>query len=224
MANIIRGSLSLSSSSIGGGAYISGLPSLAMDKAAVLGWYRADDLVGANGSSIIYWPDVSGNNNHCIQLATSARASLIANQANGKQIARFTNSFMNCVQSTTTGVGMICVAKQHNTTSAAYFVNGANSTYLCFPASTNTIADDANWLGYKDGTVGTGLVLTRSTSNFSIFSAFSTSRTRTLTGIGWGVAPSTYMDIAEMIILANYISDGDMRAIWAYLKAKWGTP
>lgn len=56
--------------------------------AALLAWYKGDDLTGSNGDPISTWPDAAGAND--LTAAGSLRATIAAADLNGINTARFT--------------------------------------------------------------------------------------------------------------------------------------
>lgn len=63
----------------------------------IKGWWKADSIAQADGSSISAWLDSSGNEAHMYQSSASAQPTLQTNELNGYPVVRFdgTNDFMN---------------------------------------------------------------------------------------------------------------------------------
>lgn len=63
----------------------------------IKGWWKADSISQADGSSVSAWLDSSGNEAHMYQSSASAQPTLQTNELNGYPVVRFdgTNDFMN---------------------------------------------------------------------------------------------------------------------------------
>ena len=63
----------------------------------IKGWWKADSIAQADGSSVSAWLDSSGNEAHMYQSSASAQPTLQTNELNGYPVVRFdgTNDFMN---------------------------------------------------------------------------------------------------------------------------------
>lgn len=70
-------------------SYISGTPQ-GIFGADLIGWYRADNAVSANGK-ISQWNDLSGNGNHALQANPVNQPSLVSTSFNGKPAIKFDN-------------------------------------------------------------------------------------------------------------------------------------
>lgn len=60
--------------------------------AALLAWYKGDELAGSNGDPISTWPDDSGGGHDATQGTSDKRPTLAAADLNGKNAVRFTSS------------------------------------------------------------------------------------------------------------------------------------
>jgi 6-phosphogluconolactonase (cycloisomerase 2 family) len=63
----------------------------------IKGWWKADSIAQADGSSVSAWLDSSGNEAHMYQSSATAQPTLQTNELNGYPVVRFdgTNDFMN---------------------------------------------------------------------------------------------------------------------------------
>ncbi|MFD2053782.1 hypothetical protein ACFSQT_12005 [Mesorhizobium calcicola] len=57
--------------------------------AALLGWYKADEITGSNNDPLSAWADGSGHSNDMTQATSGARPTLITANLNGKNVVRF---------------------------------------------------------------------------------------------------------------------------------------
>ena len=112
---------------------ISTIPTSTFDPKSIsglLGWYKADEGVVLNGSTVLSWQDLSGNNNHLIQNVASQQPSLKNNALNILPAISFPisrNKWLDFTTGLTTqSFSIFCIIQPGTVTNGANTILGSN--------------------------------------------------------------------------------------------------
>lgn len=206
-------------------------------------WFDAADSasVTLNGSTVSQWNDKSGNGYHLTQGTAGSQPTYTSAGQNGRNIITFDGTSDTLSRSTTPTVTQpfsVWIAMKWNALTAEQrlMMCGSNLQIYLAPTFTMYAGSNAAVSGGDSTSVPIvyGLVFNGSSSvarrNGSVISSSLAVGASSGSGLRVGshdnLAANTFasMSVYEIIGKSGTFSAGDITALEAYLKAKWGTP
>jgi hypothetical protein len=211
-------------------------------------WLRSDMGVTQASGSVSKWADQSGQGNDCIQNTGANQPSVVSSWQNGQTGIRTTSTqWLASANFSSYGVLgsviLVCALANGSSTIVACDCRfSASDSLMILGEATNLIAfqDDSSTLGATTSTevvspctiVGVGAITGNPTK--SLFVNGQKIFTATVTGYGGQIDGFTVgnqnshttggVTVGEMIVYDRQLSDGEVAALQAYLRAFWATP
>lgn len=196
----------------------------------VLAWYRAEDIAGADASSVAAWDDHGPDNKDLAQATGGLQPTLQTNEVNGYSVARFDGSndaitagsqtFANC------GTVIVVVGRVTYTSANAVIGAGAKRMVTFFPNSNTVYGGDGGELfGSSVPTRVNGVSTYTFPTNpaFGVISQSVTPVAFDSLRIGESLINDAFNgDILEIVFFAESLSTGQQDAAAADLMAKYG--
>jgi hypothetical protein len=208
-------------------------------------WLRTDAGVVLNGSQVSQWLDQSGNGRNASMATASRQPFFVSGALNGKPVLRFNGAqsmYLDTFASPTTFTVFV-VGKNSNPSesfsmilgpggnapnnqmrwesgSRALFVGTGNN----LPVITSTIGNTRVFHALSARYDGSTMTVYRD-GNATSSHSFSTSGPWTLASVG-SYYSSYYMqgDLAEVLIYARALSEGERASVNSYLRSKYNLP